>query len=79
MRLRKFFKKKTELKVYGYDNFEGDKGIIIANNYEEAVKIYRENYEREITDDPDKYVNGGCYLFDLGKVEKEKMYVTTEL
>lgn len=77
MRLRKLFKK-TELRVYGYDNFHGDKGVIIANNYEEAVKVYRQKYDRKIIDDHDEYMEDGCYLFDMGLVEKNKMYINAE-
>lgn len=78
MRLQKFSKKKTELRVYGYDNFSGDKGVIIANNYGEAVKVYRQKYNRKITDDHNEYMDDGRYLFDIGIVEKNKMYINTE-
>lgn len=78
MELRKLLKKKTEFRVYGYDNFQGDKGIIIANSYDEAVKVYREKYDRKITDDHNEYMNDGCYLFDMGVVEENKMYVNAE-
>lgn len=76
MGLRKIFK--TENRVYGYDNFHGDKGIIIANNYGDAVKVYRQKYDRKITDDHNEYMNDGCYLFDMGIVKKNKMYVNVE-
>lgn len=78
MGLRKLLKKKTELRVYGYDNFNGDKGVIIANSYDEAAKVYGEKYDRKITDDHNEYMDDGCYLFDMGVVEENKMYVNAE-
>ena len=34
----------ADMKIYTYDVTEGDKGIIFANNYEEAVDLFKENY-----------------------------------
>lgn len=76
MGLRKILK--TELRVYSFDNFHGDKGVIIAKNYDDAVKVYMQKYDRKITDDHNEYMNDGCYLFDMGIVEKNKMYVNVE-
>lgn len=69
---------KTELRVYSFDNFHGDKGVIIAKNYDDAVKVYREKYNRKIADAHNEYMNDGCYLFDMGKVKKNVMYVNVE-
>lgn len=72
------FSKKKGLKVYGYDNCEGDKGIIIAKNYSEAVKTYKQAYDRNITEEHSEYMEGGCYLSDLGVVKENKVYVNAE-
>lgn len=52
-------------KLYSYDNFEGDKGVIIADSIEEAERIYKEEYhERQIAKDQEQYYNKGCYLIE---------------
>jgi hypothetical protein len=49
--------------IYSYDNFDGDKGIIIADSYEEAVEIYKKEYpKRKIADNIDEYYDNGCYI-----------------
>lgn len=63
------------MNIYGFDNYEGDKGIIIADSYEEAVQIYSKIYKNIITEDWSLYVEGGCMLTDLGSVQKNQMYV----
>lgn len=52
-------------KLYSYDNFEGDKGVIIADSIEEAEKIYKEEYpERQIAENQEQYYDNGCYLIE---------------
>lgn len=48
------------MNVYGFDNYKGDKGIIIADSNEEAIKIYSKTYNNKITEDWSEYVKGGC-------------------
>ena len=38
------------MKVWGYDIWEGDKGIIFAETKEEAKAIYKQNYNEPIYD-----------------------------
>lgn len=63
------------MNVYGFDNYKGDKGIIIADSNEEAIKIYSKTYNNKITEDWSEYVKGGCMLTDHGLVQKCQMYV----
>lgn len=58
-------------KLYSYDNFEGDKGIIVADSMEEAEKIYKAEYpERKIIKNNSKdFHDGGCFLTEAGEVD----------
>lgn len=54
------------MKIYEYDICDGDKGIIMAESYEEAVRIFREDYKGVDLDnydsseiDESKYKYGG--------------------
>ena len=54
------------MKIFEYDICNGDKGIIIAENYEEAVRLFNEAYDKvdlenydECDIDEDKYEYGG--------------------
>ena len=33
-------------KIYVYENESGDKGLIIADSYDKAVKLYHDEYPR---------------------------------
>lgn len=66
------FKKK---KVYAYENSDGDKGIIIAKSYKEAEKIFYKEYpKRKIVDNDNGYWEDGAYLFEMDKIENNKLY-----
>lgn len=67
-------------RVYTYDNFEGDKGIIVADSYEEAVKIFQEQYpDRKIAKAIDEYWNHGCYIEEIDFMyDESRLYVTCE-
>lgn len=67
--------KEKDMNVYGFDNHDGDLGVIIANNYDEAVMVYKEKYKREIVEMETEYRNGGCYLIELGPVKENSVYV----
>lgn len=53
-------------KVFSYDNYEGDKGIIIAESKEEAIEIYKKEYpNRKIateSGDFNTYYDNGCFI-----------------
>ena len=57
------------LNPYVYENCEGDKGIIMAINYDDAVAIYHEKYPNRVLLDleDDLYAQGnrGAYLYEL--------------
>ena len=54
------------MKIFEYDICDGDKGVILAESYEEAVKLFREEYSNVDLDtyepseiDESKYEYGG--------------------
>ena len=57
-------------KLFAFDNFNGDKGIIIAGSRKEAENLYREEYpDRKIAKhghDYDAYYNNGCFITEKG-------------
>lgn len=67
-------------KIYTYDNYEGDKGIIFADSFDEAVKIFKEYYpDRNIAEDIRQYWDYGCFMEEVDYVpKKSKLYVTVE-
>ena len=67
------------LKVYAYENYEGDKGVIIAESKDIAENIFYKKYpNRKIvtveSGDYDSSEIKGTYLFDAGDVEENKLY-----
>ena len=69
---RKIFAKKI---LFAYENYEGDKGIIIATSKEEAIKIFKKEYpKRKIAENDQDYYNNGTYLFEVGAVNNHELY-----
>lgn len=69
--------KKSVTKVYAYENSEGDKGIIIANSLKDAKQIFAKEYpKRKIVqnNNDEDYWENGAYLFEMGKVDSNKLY-----
>ena len=66
------FLKNEKNKIFAYENFDGDKGIIIAETYEEAEKLYKEDYpDCTIIDGNEDYRSGTGLLFEVrNKIEK---------
>lgn len=63
------------MKIYAYENHEGDKGIIIAKSFDEATEIFHEEYpERKIVDNEFDWCNGGAYLEEMDGVKNNKLY-----
>lgn len=65
------------MKVFAYENCEGDKGMIIAASLDEAREIFKNKYpERKIVDvDTDDYWDGGAYVFECEELDnKSKLY-----
>lgn len=67
-------------RLYSFDNYEGDKGVIIADSYEEAVMIFEEQYpDRQIAETSSQYWNHGCYLEEIDFVDDgSRLYVTCD-
>ena len=67
-------------RLYSYDNYEGDKGVIIADSFEEAVALYKEQYpDREVADTMKQYWDYGCYIEEIDFMpEESRLYVTCE-
>lgn len=62
--------------IYSYDNCNGDKGIIIADSYESAVAIYKNEYPNRTIDNGDgSYWNDdGCIISEVGTVLDNSLY-----
>lgn len=65
------------MKVFAYENSEGDKGMIIADSLDEARELFKKEYpERKLLDvDTDDYWNGGADVFEVDSLDKNsKLY-----
>lgn len=63
------------MKLYAYENSEGDKGVIIANSMEKAKELFLQEYPtRTIVDNNDDYYKNGAYLFEVEKVQNNKLF-----
>lgn len=65
-------------RLYSYDNFEGDKGIIIADSWDEAVAIFKEEYpDRQIAETSEQYWKHGCWMEEIDfMADESKLYIT---
>lgn len=61
-------KKESSKKLFSFDNFAGDKGVIIADSLEEAKELYKAKYpKRKIAkdgNDDETYFDNGCYILE---------------
>lgn len=63
------------MKLYAYENSEGDKGIIIADSMEKAKELFLQEYPtRTIVDNNDDYYKNGAYLFEVERVQNNKLF-----
>lgn len=63
------------MKLYAYENSEGDKGVIIADSMEKAKELFLQEYPtRTIVDNIDDYYKNGAYLFEVEKVQNNKLF-----
>lgn len=63
------------MKLYAYENSEGDKGVIIADSMEKAKELFLQEYPtRTIVDNNDDYYKNGAYLFEVEKVQNNKLF-----
>lgn len=66
-------------KIYVYEIFEGDKGIIIASTYEKAEKILKKQYDIGVAKDEDSYWDRtGASLYEVGNVKNNQLHVLFE-
>lgn len=67
-------------KIFAYENYEGDKGIIIADTELEARGLFLERYpDRKIVNNDHEFWNNGAYLFEFSNLEdKSALYCTFE-
>lgn len=66
-------------KVYAYEIFDGDKGVIIARTYNKACKILKKQYGIDITKDDEGYFSKGmAFLYEVGGVKNNHLYATFE-
>lgn len=67
-----------KIKIFAYENSEGDKGIICAKSYKEAERIFCKKYsKRKIMNpsNPDEdYWDDGAYLFEMGTIKNNEIY-----
>lgn len=62
-------------KLWAYENFSGDYGVIIAPTYEKAMELYKADYPTwkvipasRIRDENESY------LFEVGDIKDEELY-----
>ena len=61
-----------KLKVFGFDVWNAEKGIIFANDREQAIKIFHETYRCKIfPDECDGYISGTAVVWFIGGVPKK--------
>lgn len=65
-----------EMKVFSFEIYEGDRGVIIAKSYKKAKKILKKEYDIYITDDDIEWQEGKkALLYEIGKLKKNTLYV----
>lgn len=58
------------MKIFEYDIYDGDKGIIIANDEAEAIRIFKNNYENAVVSvDVTDYNSGTCSINEVAELE----------
>ena len=67
-------------KIYAYDNYEGDKGIIVADSYDKAIALFKEQYpHREVAKTQEQYLECGSYIYELDCLSEEnRLYIVCE-
>lgn len=62
------------MKIFSYEIFEGDKGVILAHSEEEAKAFLSEDYpEREVTRDLNDYMEGAILLKNEGNADRPRI------
>lgn len=65
----------VEKKIFTFDNYEGDKGIIIADSYEEAAALHKKEYPYR--NPSECWEKGGVLITEFTELQNEsRLYVT---
>ena len=68
-----------KLKVYSFELFEGDKGVIITDSYKKAKEIIKKEYDMDVTDNDQEWQCGKkAFLYEIGDLKKDLLYVNVE-
>lgn len=63
------------MKLFVYENYEGDRGVIIADTAEKAATIFHDEYpDRKIVDTDEEWRKGNSFLREFGAVENNKLF-----
>lgn len=63
------------MRIYAYEIYEWDKGIIVAESLDEAKKIFHEEYpEKEIVDNLWDYDTGGAFVYEVDEIGNSRLY-----
>ena len=67
---------KIDMRVYSFEIWEGNRGVIIADSYEKATEILKEEYDLDVTDDITEWKTGEkALLYDIGELKENALYV----
>ena len=70
-----------EKNIYYYDIWDGSKGIIIADTYEQAKQVFKDEYDGAIPiygEDTDDYDSGVCDIECVGTYHGNNELFVTE-
>ena len=62
-----------KVKIFAYENNDGDHGIICAKSMEKAEKIFHETYPKRNLDS-DKSSENSANLFEVGEVKNNQLH-----
>lgn len=66
------------MNVYYFDIWDSDKGIIFANNEEEARKLFKNGYPDVPLDDEEDYDSGVCRIDYICEIPNRPYLIATE-
>ena len=62
-----------KVKIFAYENNDGDQGIICAKSMEKAEEIFHETYPKRNLDS-DKRSENSANLFEVGEVKNNQLH-----
>lgn len=66
------------MNIYEFDIFDGDKGVVVANNIEEAKTLVRKRYSDDIPFSDgtrETWFSGACIVNEIGDCNTPWIYV----